>query len=592
MNFERKQHMIQRTFQTRGQLRVRCRTFAFIVLCVSGFVTAADLSMSLPDIIRKADQGDAHAQLALGIEHENGNQVVKDRAKAAAWYLSAAEQGLAEAQFRLGILGDPAPPERMPDWDAIKDWQDRSKIWFRKAAAQGHVKAQYELAKLMEPRSAANDEPKDFLAQERVKWFSSAAELGCAEAQYELGLLLIEGIRGDSWEMPADKEGAMKWLFAAAQQKHVEAQFFIGRCYSTGRAVPKDDAEAVRWTRSAAESGTGKDKYQLGVMYEMGTVVPRDEYLAREWYQKGAEEEDGDCQLKLASIYLIGTAVPTDKAEAYKWFLLASGNEQFRWRKRALTQAHDYERSLTAVDIAEGQRRARAFKPNSPQQRQQTNLLPSPLIADLTTNVGTGFFISEDGFFVTAAHVSSGAKVIEIVTPSGLLQARLVAQDVSNDLALLKIAGQFAALPIASSRKVRLGESVATVGFPNVELQGRSPKLARGEIAGLSGVHDDPRLFQVSVPLQPGNSGGPLVDQSGNVIGVVLARIDNNAAVLSSGVSAENVNYALKSSLLIAFLESLPSIQVEMATLKTGERAFTDVVSEVEKASFMVKASR
>ncbi len=546
--------------------------------------------MSLPEIIRKANQGDAHAQLALGIEHENGNQVVKDRAKAAAWYLRAAEQGLAEAQFRLGKLEPPR--EDFDSWHEIKVWEDKSKIWFRKAAAQGHVEAQYELAMLMDPRSAANDEPHDFLAQERVKWLSSAAELGYAEAQYQLGKMLIWGIKGDLWEMPADKEGAMKWLFAAAQQKHVEAQFSIGLHYSFGGTIPKDDAEAVRWFQRAAESGTGKDKYRLGGWYKRGYRVPKDENLSVEWYRKGAEEGDADCQLALADCYRIGSTVPKDKVEAYKWYRLASGSENRLTKQGALTSARSCEKELTAAEIAEGQRLARAFKPNSSQQRQQKNSLSSPLIADVNNSFGTGFFISKDGFFITAAHVISGAKVLEVITPSGSLQAHLVSQDASNDLALLKVAGQFAALPIASSRTVRLGESVATVGFPNVELQGRSPKLARGEIAGLSGVHDDPRLFQVSVPLQPGNSGGPLVDQSGNVIGVVLARIDNNAAVISSGVSAENVNYALKSSLLIAFLESLPSIQVEMATLKTGERAFTDVVSEVEKASFMVKASR
>ena len=72
---------------------------------------------------------------------------------------------------------------------------------------------------------------------------------------------------------------------------------------------------------------------------------------------------------------------------------------------------------------------------------------------------------------------------------------------------MLKAEGWFAPLPIAASRAMKLGGTVATVGFPNIGLQGFAPKFARGEIASLSGAGDDARYFQISVPVQPGNSG-------------------------------------------------------------------------------------
>jgi serine protease Do len=75
-----------------------------------------------------------------------------------------------------------------------------------------------------------------------------------------------------------------------------------------------------------------------------------------------------------------------------------------------------------------------------------------------------------------------------------------------------------------------LGNAVATVGFPNIGMQGFAPKLAKGKIASLSGAADDPRYFQISVPVQPGNSGGALVDEHGNVVGVVSAKLDASAA--------------------------------------------------------------
>ena len=86
--------------------------------------------------------------------------------------------------------------------------------------------------------------------------------------------------------------------------------------------------------------------------------------------------------------------------------------------------------------------------------------------------------------------------------------ASVVRIDEANDLAVLKLnGGTYPALPVAPSRKIRLGQAVATIGFPNVEIQGFSPKVTRGEISSLNGIGDDPRAWQVSVPVQPGNSG-------------------------------------------------------------------------------------
>ena len=151
--------------------------------------------------------------------------------------------------------------------------------------------------------------------------------------------------------------------------------------------------------------------------------------------------------------------------------------------------------------------------------------------------------------------------------------------DAANDLALLKAEGRFAALPAVASRGMRLGSTVATVGFPNVGLQGFAPKLARGEIAALSGAQDDARHFQISVPVQPGNSGGALVEERGNVVGVVSAKLSARAALAATGALPENVNYAVKSSFLLSFLESVPEVSArleKMAALSrgaaTGER--------------------
>ena len=175
-----------------------------------------------------------------------------------------------------------------------------------------------------------------------------------------------------------------------------------------------------------------------------------------------------------------------------------------------------------------------------------------------------------------------------MVTSAGLISAKVVKVDAANDLALLKAEGRFAALPVAASRGVKLGGTVATVGFPNIGLQGFAPKLAKGEIASLSGAGDDARYFQISVPVQPGNSGGALVDESGNVVGVVSAKLSARAALASSGALPENVNYAVKSSFLLGFLEFVPEVSAKLKQPNAKEMKFEYVVKSAEQATVLV----
>src|SRR5207248_1569451 len=128
----------------------------------------------------------------------------------------------------------------------------------------------------------------------------------------------------------------------------------------------------------------------------------------------------------------------------------------------------------------------------------------------------------------------------------------------------------------------------ATVGFPNIGLQGFAPKLAKGEIASLSGAGDHARYFQISVPVQPGNSGGALVDERGNVVGVVSAKLSSVAALRASGAFPENVNYAVKSSYLLSFLESVPEVSAKLKEPNTKDQRFEDVVKSAERAAVLV----
>jgi hypothetical protein len=435
-------------------------------------------------------------------------------------------------------------------------------------AEKGDAKAQYTLGLCYHEGQGVT---KDY--SEAVKWFRKAAEQGFADAQFTLGSEYRKG-EGVSKNIAE----AVKWFRKAAEQNSAEAQFNLGGCYVMGEGVKKDYVEAVNWFRKAAEQDFAAAQAKLGYCYYYGQGVTKDEAEAVIWYRKAAEQNDTDAQNNLGVCFAFGTGVAKDYVEGYKWILLAAA-KGFDKAKQLMPVL---ENTMTPEQIAEGQKLAREFKP-----RKESDSGNSTSPENLTLT-GTGFFITDDGYLISNYHVVKDATKVRLLTSAGLIDAKVVQVDAANDLALLKADGRFASLPIAASRTGLLGGTVATVGFPDIGLQGFAPKLAKGEIASLSGAGDDPRYFQISVPVQPGNSGGALVDERGNVIGIVSAKLDAGAALAASGALPENVNYAVKSSFLLGFLESVPAVSAKLKAPNTTDEKFSDIVKSAQDAAVLV----
>jgi TPR repeat protein len=491
----------------------------------------------LADVRAKAEKGDAQSQYELARAFYLGELgVAQDYVQAVKWYRKAAEQNLGYAQYDLGLC------------------------YFAGAGvAKNYVEA--------------------------VKWVRKAAEQGLASAQCFLG-----GCYGQGQGVAKDELEAMKWYRKAAEQNDASAQCGLGACYAFGAGVAKDylealkdEAEAVKWYRKAAEQNFAVAQYALGDCYASGQGVAKDEVEAVKWYRKAAEQNLASAQGSLGAYYALGLGVAKDYVEAYRWMLLAAGQGD-EYAKKTVTKVED---KMTREQIAEGQKLARNFKPReAPASGGDSSA--AGILQTRPESSGTAFFITEDGYLITNEHVAGNRAQVRLVTEAGLISTRVVKVDAANDLALLKAEGKFAALPVVSSRTVKLGGMVATVGFPNIGLQGFAPKLAKGEIAALSGAQDDPRYFQISVPVQPGNSGGALVDERGNVVGVVAAKLNVAAAVATSGALPENVNYAVKSSLLLSFLESVPEVAARLKEPSAKDRRFEDVVKSAEQAAVLV----
>lgn len=188
---------------------------------------------------------------------------------------------------------------------------------------------------------------------------------------------------------------------------------------------------------------------------------------------------------------------------------------------------------------------------------------------------GTAFLISADGYLLTAAHVVENRENISIHTGQGTVAARVIVRDPANDVALLQAELSGTPLHLATATNLRRGQEVMTLGYPLVDMQGESQKASFGRVNALSGLEDDVRYLQVDTPIQPGNSGGPLLNAAGEVVGIVTATINQRTVIASAGTVAQNVNYALKTDYILPLIpaEARPMQAVEVSTAGFEETA-------------------
>lgn len=419
--------------------------------------------------------------------------------------------------------------------------------------------------------------------EEDFKRARKEADQGDPNAALALGMMYHTG-EGT----PQNYDEAVKWYRRAADKGNPIAQNSLGVMYLQGQGVAINYLEAVRLIRAAAEKGNARAQLNLGHMFTQGKGVQVNFNEASRWYNRAAEQGDAEAQVNLGQLYAEGQRVPKNLVIAYKWFLLAAAQGD----REGVSERDDLTPTLNKAQLTEAQRLAAAFSARK-----------DPGMAITPSSSGTGFIVTKDGHVLTAYHVVEDAKEIIIRTKRLQFAAKLVKADQTNDIALLKITGAFAPTPTNAAAKaasqsvkpvnrgpllgitsnfrpliveanddVKLGAAVSTLGFPNPEIQGREPKFTRGEINSLAGIKDDAGYFQISAPVQPGNSGGPLLDGSGKVIGMVLSRLNDLTLLKVTGSVPQNVNYALKSSRLVVLLKSLPAVKDNLPAAGNEEK--------------------
>jgi TPR repeat protein len=589
------------------------------VMYAQGLGVTKDSAEAVKWFRAAAAQGVAAAQHNLGQMYRQGLGVTQDYAEAMKWYRKAAEQ--AEAQTNLGWM-------YIQGLGVTKDYAEAMK-WFRKAADQGDAQAQKSLGVMYEQGLGVT---QDYA--EAMKWFRKAADQGDTDAQLWLGWMYEKGLG-----VTQDYAEAIKWFRKAAAQGHARAQYNLGQMYRQGLGVTQDYAEAMKSYRMAAERGDADAQNSLGVMYEQGYGVTKYYPEAIKWFRKAAAQGHERAQTNLERVY---------RKEAEQSHAVAQNNPERVYRNEAekrdapatgvgdlpqpahasrQTVRHIQER-LTELGYDPGppdgiagrktQVAIRRFQTQhglpvtgeasdelarevqvaiaATERSGSPNQKPSKPIEAETAAIekkpepelhatGTGFAVTTDGRAVTNHHVVKGCAEVRS-PPVGTL--KILAVDARNDLALLQMEGrETKAANFRQGRGVRPGDDVVVAGFPLHGLLASDLNITTGNVSALAGPGDDRRYLQITAPVQPGNSGGPLLDLSGNVVGVVVGKLD---ALLIAGITGDipqNVNFAISAGTVRAFLDA-HNVPYELSPSET-RRTTREVADQAREYTILVE---
>lgn len=196
--------------------------------------------------------------------------------------------------------------------------------------------------------------------------------------------------------------------------------------------------------------------------------------------------------------------------------------------------------------------------PAVPQVSAQPPATPEAPPKRSQVSTGTGFFISDKGHLLTNAHVVEGCTEATLRQRDGAsAPAQILARSKLNDLAILKTAAKpLAVAGFRSGASVRLGDDVVVFGFPLAGQLTVTGNLTTGLVSALAGFDEDISKMQITAPVQSGNSGGPVLDRAGNVVGVVVSKTGLRERASGPVEVLQNINFAIKSNIATLFLDA------------------------------------
>jgi uncharacterized protein len=590
---------------------------------------------------RGANQGYAAAMADLGDLYFYGNGVRQDQHEALRWYRQGAERGDPEAEYDYGLVFHDGSGGQKRSFDAALKWFLRAAAqghaaalnmvgymhdmgegvpenpaeavhWYQKAADKGFEVAEYNLGVMYQ---SGRGVAKDLVAAAR--WYRAAAEQGDADSEASLGYLYEQGLG-----VPTDIVQAISWYKAAARQGSSRALNNLGVLYHDGTGVARNLVYAYVLYAIAADKAEESDDRKLA---ESNRSDVAKELTSTELAEAKAlrQRASNELDLVLPPGPVANAGNGSDHPKTPSEGTASGGSASKNQDKSALVPQPStpnvliatVKAALTALgydtgarDNALNDKTVRAIKAfQTDRGLVPTGEISSDLLAALlasrfeATNVsktatpsaispklklyatGSGFYVSAEGHIVTNQHVVDGCTEMRL-TEGQMLQ--VVAVDKANDLALLrgpKPQGNVA--HFRDGRGIRTGESILIAGFPLHDEISSDLNVTTGNVSSLAGPDNDRTLIQITAPVQHGNSGGPVLDMAGHVVGVVQSKFDPTADAAEDNTIdvPQNVNFAVSAGLLRSFLdaqdvdyETEPSITTLNATEIAGRaREFT-----------------
>lgn len=448
-----------------------------------------------------AQSGEVDAQFALGYLYEYGEGVTQSYRQAAYWYGKAADAGDIDAAVAMGYLYESGL--------GVKQNFRRAVEYYSMASDQGDAYAMYYLARMVaEGRGTDRDLVHAYTL------FGVVA--GSPEIDEETKTLAME------------ERTRLRSSLTAAQIQEADAAA-AGWLNSSG-PEPTNSGSSANDKSSYADRNN--PSYANDPGYEQGDHVRWvQEVLSLLGYDAGAAD---------------GTLGPKT----------AAAIREFQ-RDIGLPADGQVSDELIAAleDIVD---KAAALPPEASLDRVEATEEPPPAAEPDAT--GSGILLNTRGQVLTNNHVIEDCRRLTVQLPGApIADAAAVAADAENDLAVVRITGTVDAEGYAAfrdGRSIRLADDVIAVGYPLTGLLSSQVKVTTGSVSALAGIHDDTRHMQISVPVQPGNSGGPLVDLAGNVVGIITSKLDAVAVAEATGDIPQNINFAIKSLVARSFLDA------------------------------------
>ncbi len=247
------------------------------------------------------------------------------------------------------------------------------------------------------------------------------------------------------------------------------------------------------------------------------------------------------------NVHSTGKATPGDA-------LMATERRNIAIRRAIAANQSGYVRKLAAY-FDKNSKRVERISAAIPVKKAKIREETSP--SKKTTLSGTAFAVNQNGYLITNAHVVSECKKVYAKGTYGNIPIVIIARDTKNDLALLK-----ADLKKINFSKFRVGkyirpaDPVIVFGYPLHGLLSSDGTVTTGTVTALAGLEDDTRMLQITTPIQPGNSGGPLLDENGLIVGIVESKLNTLAVLKVTGDVPQNVNFAIKSTIAENFLDT------------------------------------